>query len=266
MKYVTPSIDETAFSCPHCGAYTTQTWFKLFVERLVSEEKRPATPNIPTPERIEALSKNAQVPDEIKKKMLDFATRMNLGEPFNEKLSSSVHLYFTLNNAWTSACYNCNRISVWVHERLVFPSIKSGAAPNPDLPDDIRKDVEEARSIVDNSPRGAAALLRLAIQKLCRHLGEPGKDINQDIKSLVAKGLNPMVQQSLDVVRVVGNEAVHPGTIDLHDDRSIAERLFDLINIIASQMITHPKMVEEMYAKLPPEKLAGIQKRDAPKE
>lgn len=76
------------------------------------------------------------------------------------------------------------------------------------------------------------------------------------------KGLNPLVQQSLDVVRVVGNEAVHPGVIDLRDDRASAERLFDLVNIVAEQMITHPKSVQEMYAKLPPAKLDAIQRRD----
>jgi len=89
--------------------------------------------------------------------------------------------------------------------------------PNPDLPDELFRDFDEAREIVDGSLRGAAALLRLVIRKLCAHLGEKGKDINADIASLVAKGLNPLVQKALDVVRVIGNEAVHPGTIDLRD-------------------------------------------------
>jgi hypothetical protein len=67
----------------------------------------------------------------------------------------------------------------------------------------------------------------------------------------------------LDVVRVVGNEAVHPGTMDIKDDRNTAIGLFELINAICDQMITHPKNVKAMYAKLPPEKLAAIAKRDA---
>jgi hypothetical protein len=28
-KSVSPSVNEVAFDCPHCGAYTTQTWFLL---------------------------------------------------------------------------------------------------------------------------------------------------------------------------------------------------------------------------------------------
>jgi hypothetical protein len=71
-----------------------------------------------------------------------------------------------------------------------------------------------------------------------------------------------LVQQSLDVVRVIGNEAVHPGVIDLRDDRASAERLFDLVNIVAEQMITHPRSVQEMYEKLPSSKIDAIQRRD----
>ena len=72
---------------------------------------------------------------------------------------------------------------------MIHPEASGGPPPNPDLPEDIRLDYSEARSIVGRSPRGAAALLRLCIQKLCRHLGEKGKDLNADIASLVRKSL-----------------------------------------------------------------------------
>ena len=102
-------------------------------------------------------------------------------------------------------CRRCQRLSVWIDGAMVHPQIITAPLPNPDLSDDVRRDFEEARAILSLSPRGAAALLRLAIQKICTELGESGTNINQDIGSLVKKGLPLKVQQALDTVRVVGN-------------------------------------------------------------
>jgi hypothetical protein len=145
---------------------------------------------------------------------------------------------------------------------MIFPDVGDAPLLNGDLPDDVLADYEEARSILSQSPRGAAALLRLAIQKLCAELGEPGKNINEDIASLVRKGLPVQVQQALDAVRVVGNEAVHPGQIEVSDNPAIAATLFGLVNFIAEKMISEPKAIEQIYGSLPPEKLAAIQRRD----
>jgi len=70
------------------------------------------------------------------------------------------------------------------------------------------------------------------------------------------------VQQALDIVRVTGNNAVHPGTIDLKDDRSIAITLFELVNMIVERMIAAPDKIKKMFGGLPPNALEGIQKRD----
>jgi hypothetical protein len=98
---------------------------------------------------------------------------------------------------------------------MLYPDAGGGPPANPDLPEDIRGDYLEAQAIVGRSPRGAAALLRLCIQKLCKHLGEEGEHLWTDIGNLVRKGLPPAVQEALDAVRVIGNEAVHPGQMDL---------------------------------------------------
>lgn len=161
-----------------------------------------------------------------------------------------------------SWCTHCQNQAIWVGSKLVFPSANQAPPPNSDLPEAITTDYLEASAIVGSSPRGAAALLRLCIQKLCFHLGESGKNINSDIASLVKKGLNPTIQKSLDIVRVIGNEAVHPGTIDLNDKPETAIVLFNLVNIIADAMITQPKMIDSLYEGLPTDKRDQIQNRD----
>lgn len=81
---------------------------------------------------------------------------------------------------------------------MEYPVLRATRSPHPDMPADILPDYEEARSVFGSSKRGSAALLRLVIQKLCISLGQPGKNLNADIRTLVANGLPPKIQQSLD--------------------------------------------------------------------
>jgi len=252
-----PNINDTAFSCPHCGAYTSQQWFYGKPSEVKHNNKR--TPLIPNPQNYKWVSENI-IDKEMKLKFNKLLDTLSSKQLFQ---SSSAHEYSsTLHNLFLSQCFNCKKWAVWVHEDLLYPPKKAGAQPNQDLPDSILDVVEEARSIIDLSARGACALLRLSIQMLCKELGETGKDLNNDISNLVTNGLSMKVQQSLDIVRVIGNEAVHPGVIDIDDNKDIALRLFDLINIIADVMITQPKHVNEIYGKLPESKREAIEERD----
>lgn len=168
-----------------------------------------------------------------------------------------------VNKSRVVQCNHCGKHSFWQDKKMIFPYTGTAPLPNPDLPDDIKEDYNEARNIVELSPRGSVALLRLAIQKLCVHLGEEGKNINTDIGNLVKKGLNEKMQKALDSVRVVGNNAVHPGVIDLKDDIEIARKLFAFVNIIADVMITQPNEINKFYDETIPENLkSAIDKRD----
>jgi hypothetical protein len=159
-------------------------------------------------------------------------------------------------------CTHCSSMSIWHKEQMIVPDGGSAPMPHSDMPEDLQSDFNEARSIVAKSPRGAAALLRLVIQKLMIDLGEPGKDINADIGKLVKKGLSPLVQQALDTVRVVGNECVHPGTMDLRDDQGTAQALFQFVNFIIEEMIAKPNAVAALYSSLPKPKRDAIGVRD----
>ncbi len=152
-----------------------------------------------------------------------------------------------------SCCGHCGEICVWYDEKLIFPKAMVVESPNEDLPEDIKKDYIEAATILQDSPRGAAALLRLCIQKLCKELGQKGKNLNEDIGKMVKQGLSVDIKNAMDLLRVTGDNAVHPGVIDLRDGSEIATELFRLVNFIAEKMITEPKRISAFYEKVMPQ-------------
>ena len=230
MKRISPSLRETAFSCPCCDVLTTQTWYYLFATVLQSVPLHEAS----------CLGEN----------------------PHLDEKSGAYRELKRLEHTHVAQCSECHRVSVWFGDKMIHPQRGKVPPANSDLPDDIRRDYDEAGSILDLSPRGAAALLRLALQKLCKELGQPGKNIDNDIGALVANGLDSRIQKAFDSLRVIGNESVHPGQIDLRDDRATAESLFDLLNLVVDRLISEPKRINDIYAKLPQEKRDAIKKRD----
>lgn len=251
-----PSMDLAAFICPHCNAYTQQRWYKLYGEA----QNVGDVPHTPDPDRFRrALS---DIADREQRASLEAYTNKLLGHvPKYERSQQGHYVYNHVVNLHLSQCYICHGSAIWLRDRMVWPTQTFDVQPNADLPDHIKADFIEASAIAPVSPRGAAALLRLAIERLCIHLGKQGT-IDAMIGQLVTDGLNVRVKQALDVVRVTGNDAVHPGTISFGDDPATVATLFKMVNLIAEKTISEPKHVEEAFASLPPEKLKWIEDRD----
>ena len=227
--YVAPEFNLPAFNCPYCSAFSHMIWYPLIPYTV-----------------------NRRVP-------FKFA---NHGE-----FPIKIHI---------SVCCNCEGISYWDVDKkthldedgvsmvidydktigyMILPKASIAPYPHEDMPEDVKLDYLEARNIVNDSPRGASALLRLAIQKLCVHLGGKGKNIDDDIALLVQNGLSKKVQSSLDIVRVVGNNSVHPGELSNDDIQHIAITLFKLVNLIIDNQITQPKETDELYVNVVPENI-----------
>ena len=170
------------------------------------------------------------------------------------------------SSLWQVQEYNENEVGRLIPSKGVMLVPDTGSAPNPepDMPDDVRADYEEAASIFYKSPRGAAALLRLALQKLCKHLGKSGKDINSDIRELSKDNvLPPMVIKVADTVRITGNNAVHPGEMSDEDFDYVASKLFDLLNFIVKKAITEPKELDDLYSRIPEKPREAAESADA---
>lgn len=172
----------------------------------------------------------------------------------------------------TTTCMDCGHDVIWIRHfdgycnewrfRMVYPQGSTYPVAHGDMPADIKADFDEAAAVCATSHRSACALLRLAIQNLCeRHLGKSG-GINKMIGQLVGDGLPPSIQQALDVVRVVGNEALHGGEMNIKDDPETAEALFKLVNMIIEDRIARPAQIASLYESLPKSKREGIENRD----
>jgi len=66
----------------------------------------------------------------------------------------------------------------------------------------------------------------------------------------------------LDILRITGNNAVHPGEINVEEKPELVLKLFELINFIAEKMITEPKEIDNFYKELPETLKEAIDKRD----
>ena len=241
-EYYPPEYAGTAFNCPYCGAYANQTW-----EDCLQQAK----------EATDKYSADTLIPLEIG----DNAVKVSLCSHCKKPTFWLVAL--KIPPPEISAVAHAAGIDTrpkWV-AKIMYPATRTSPSANDDLDDGIKKIYNEAADIANRSPRAACALLRLAIQMLLKQLGETGDNINNDIKNLVAKGLDPKIQQALDIVRVTGNHAVHPGQIDF-DDTTDVQTLFGLINIISDTLITQPTRIKEIYNNLPENDRKAIAKRD----
>ncbi|QEY25190.1 DUF4145 domain-containing protein [Neisseria zalophi] len=226
QNYISPEFDKRAFHCPHCGVYSHMDWNFLQLEY----------------EENSVISYKAALCDHCRKfnfwKVLDITPEFLSYEQRRQITPETV-------------------------AKMVYPDIGLCPLPEPDMPDDVKQDYEEAAGIFAKSPRGAAALLRLGFQKLCIHLGASGDNINKDIKKLASQGiLSHKVTQMADIVRITGNNAVHPGQLADEDFDKIAEKLFYLINWIVKECITKPKELEEIYNMMPEGARKAVEKRD----
>ena len=159
-------------------------------------------------------------------------------------------------------CQCCGKKIIWIDDNYIYPDIVPEEA-NPDMPESVKQLYNEAALISNKSPRAACALLRLAIDRLCNELGEKDSSIDKNIGALVKRGLSPEVQQALDIVRVVGNKAVHPGQIAFDvDNVETATILMSLLNMIVTRMITEPQKIGTMFESLPESVKKSIEKRD----
>lgn len=229
MNYVSPKFEEKAFTCPYCETYAQQKWmiYRLDIKNM----------------------ENYYTAISYRECML------NLGLTDDEMKE--------LDSISVATCQKCNKYHIWHNDKMIVPTNSPIPMPLEDMPEVVKNLYLEARDVYPISHKSACAILRLAVQHLCKELGEKGNNINDDIGSLVSKGLPERIQKALDIVRVVGNNAVHPGVMSEEDTKEYAQKMFKLLNIIVDDRIVQPKEIDDLFDGLPEGPKKAIERRDS---
>ena len=167
--------------------------------------------------------------------------------PYSEIIDSNVPF-------WIARCVACRQYIVFKKEdksfQQIYPEVIVGEPASEDMPEDMKKDFEEARQIAAKSPRAATALLRLVLQKLGTQL--TGKDkIADSIDAMIQQGFSPTQCKMFDTARIIGNHSSHPGSLNVDEDPELVSIMFRFINLLVEQLITLPKTVEAFHSKCP---------------
>lgn len=222
-----------AFPCPLCSVYAQQSWYFVKVKEALHFSNDSSS----------------------KYEYYSLETDYNPFDPEREKGISF------------SVCTVCSEESLWLNEELVYPFENTIEDPNPLMPEEVKVIYDEARAVLNLSPRSSAALLRLGLEILLPHLGADKAKINTMIQQLVEerKAIG-RVQKAMDALRVIGNDAVHPGVIDLEgrDNKEVSVALFKITNYIVAETLGSDEMVEDLYSLLPGRVKEGIENRKIP--
>src|SRR5665647_176830 len=208
--HIKPAYKKSEFNCPYpnCSVFAHQEWNRI-IHYTHSEVN-----SLPSYEECD-MSKDISPLDKVRySKEVGASSTVEPQYPARNYIPTTNEVQY----ASLSRCSHCKQYAFWIKDKMVYPVVSLAPLPSNDMPEDVKADYMEAASIVEMSPRASSALLRLALEKLMIHLGVNGDDINSKIGSLVKKGILTEIQQSLDFVRVIGNESVHPGELDLKDD------------------------------------------------
>lgn len=169
--------------------------------------------------------------------------------------------------AWqVTTCHACEKHCLWIGGNLTYPAATRGsdievAEPTQDLPVEVAELYKESAALLPHSKRAAAALCRAALERLAKHLTQdlpPSVKLDGRLVALAKRVSSPTLQ-ALNIIRQTGNTALHgekdgdaSAVIFLDEsDATIADVFFVAINALADELITRPRLMDELYQRLP---------------
>lgn len=231
-KYIAPKFLFQSFTCPFCNCVSTMTWKEL----MLYQEIHPLITDGPLTSFsgfVSALCHNHFCTNRTIWKVTKFADVTNDLDQYQELPTEA---------------------------EMIYPTFGLAPPPAEDMPESARIDYNEAALIFKISPRSASALLRLATQKIFIELEKKHNIVHDEskkehldtiIKSFTNSGiLDQTLNEAANSLRLTGNNAVHPGKLELDHITEITTVLFEFINIIVYELISKPQKINDTYKKI----------------
>ena len=177
------------------------------------------------------------------------------------EMDYKVPVDFMPTNIWQGKCLACEQYIIINGFSVVYPEESNAPPIKMETPHSIKEIATEARMVHSQSPRASSALLRLALEMLLQNVLENNNKLNDNISILLERGIEDDLRRALEVIRIFGNEGVHPGTINLNDDEQSSIKLFNVFNYIVTRFIVEKGMIKEMYGIIPEEKREKIEEK-----
>ena len=200
-----------SYTCPFCGVAIAESDFQLLsnfvgargIERINRVMGLVAAGRGNQASYIELMSG-----------VQDFQFLVN--DPENPEGVVQAHLYQVLCRDQA----RCGRTSFYIRPLssngtpgalyMIYPRTLAGRPCPADVPDDVRDLYDEARKLLDDSPRASAALSRAALELVLKHLRYSEKGLHDMIEAARRDTDNrTYLRERLHEVRVVGNQTLH---------------------------------------------------------
>jgi hypothetical protein len=161
-------------------------------------------------------------------------------------------------------CTKCDHSSLWLNERMVYPTVSTLPIPHPDMPSDVVALYNEARGVAAVSRRAGAAMARATLELLLKTvlptlMTVPGNASLDDLIVLVEPMVSIAMGTPLMVVRHAGNKSVHveanPDDVMVlvldEGESEVMELIFDTVNDLVSELITRKNKMLKYEALIP---------------
>lgn len=212
VKYYPPELNKSEFNCPYCGVYSHQSWYPAIIYGERSDD-------------------------------------------IYYYLADMVRTHYksagTLSDFSVSECSHCHQLAIWLNDKMLVPRTISVPPPSELLPEKIKELYNEAGTILNDSPRAAGALIRLALELLLKQVNNNDQKLYDNIDVLIKKGVPEEIIKAMTLLRHSGNEMLHAGEISIIESRDQVLFLFELFNMIAEDLIERPKRLNEAYNRIP---------------